>query len=101
VAWEKSRDRWLEGNINGQEDWEDVRNWIEKDPIWKNADSVSIKKKKGSHHGHIFIRGISQVLPDWGGDHFAVSTTGGRWVKKWIVEQLVKGYRELQGLTEE
>jgi len=112
LSWQKERDRWLNGNIQPTVDKADIVSWLKEDPIWKKADKITWrdgsqntgsadnKKADGSHFALIYIKGISSFLPKWTGDCFSVSDSGGRKVKKWIVEQLVKAYEQLEALSD-
>lgn len=102
MAWEKASVKWIKGNIQPEEDFDDVVDWLLSDPVWKKADEVEIygrntkKKPDGTHFGHVHITGMSQFFKRWSGDHFDLSSSnGGRRVKKWIVEQLVNAYKQL------
>ena len=97
MAWKSSRDKWLQGNIQPKEDKDDVIGWIKSDPIWERADKVTWEPN-GSHEGLVYIKDMSRLLAKWDGDVFNISTTGGRWIKRWQVEQLVKAYEQLETL---
>ena len=100
MAWNKSSERWLSGRIQDKEDQDDVIGWIKNDPVWKRADEIDLDHPNGSHIGTVHIRGMSQLLKRWDRDMLQISSTGGRWIKKWIIDQLVKAYRELESLEE-
>ncbi len=98
MGWERESAKWRKGKIGEFADKEDVLRWLENDEIWNKANKVTIDRGSGSHCANIYIAGISQLIPRWDGDSFQVSTVSGRKVKKWIVEQLVKAYEQLETL---
>jgi len=98
VSWKKESAKWLAGNIPNEVDKGDVEGWLRHDPVWNRADQITWSKGGGSHIAKVHIKGMGHLLKRWDADVFDISTTGGRWVKKWIIEQLVKAYRELEEL---
>lgn len=98
MSWEKSRDAWLDDRIQDKVDKEDVFQWISKDPVWRKADKITVSESGGSHQVIIYVKRMGLCLPGWKGDLLNVSDSGGRYIKRWLVKELVKGYKQLEDL---
>lgn len=97
MGWEKSSKKWLRNAIEPEVDKQEVYAWLRSDPVWQKADEISFNAN-GSHEATVYVRGISHFIPRWTGDIFGISCVGGRKIKKWQVEELVKAYRVLETL---
>lgn len=97
MAWESALERWKRGKV-GDEDWRDVKAWLESDPMWNHSYVHMDWEGFGSHHVTLKVYGMHLYSPKWWQqDRFQVSTfKGGKLVKEWIVKELLKAYEWIE-----
>lgn len=98
MGWEKESKKWQNGNVPPDVDVTDVLGWLKNDPVWKHAN-IDYTPNRGSHFAVVRIPNIGRVLSQCAGDKFDLSSTdGGRRVKKYMIDVLVKMHAELKYL---